>query len=137
MGSVERLLVLGLRSVAEIAPCRRRCCAGAPSRAWQFDVLDGLPRLLTGGTSDELGLVVAVHGLGQCGRPAFPRSAVTSCPCEREEWAAHERDGGEPFPLGAVLIGGRPPGGPNPARRAPVGRTQVSPRPQASPRGGG
>src|SRR4051794_41863464 len=129
MGSVERLLVLGLRSVAEIAPCRRRCCAGAPSRAWQFDVLDGLPRLLTGGTSDELGPVVAVHDLGQCGRPAFPRSAVTSCPCEREGGAAHERDGGEPFPARRRADRRGAPGGPNrlPRPRPPPPRPPPAP----------
>ena len=65
MGSVERLLVLGRWPVGEVAVQAGGVVPVHPAQGGEFDVFDGLPRLLAGGSADQLGLVVAVDRLGQ------------------------------------------------------------------------
>lgn len=65
LASIERLLELGGRDVAEVAVKALRVVPVDPAEGREFEVLDALPRSWTGGSTDELGLVVPVHGLGQ------------------------------------------------------------------------
>ena len=64
--SVERFLELCWRDVVEVAVQAVVVVPVDPAEGGELDVLDGLPGpSLAGGATDQLGLVVTVHGLGQ------------------------------------------------------------------------
>ena len=65
LASIERLLELGGRDVAEVAVEALRVVPVHPAEGRELENFDGLPRLGACGASDEFGLVVAVHRLGQ------------------------------------------------------------------------
>ena len=65
MYSIERVLELDGRDVAEVAVEALRVVPEHPSERGEFEVLDLLPWSGSGGSADEFGLVVSVHCLGQ------------------------------------------------------------------------
>src|SRR5215213_8775155 len=64
-GSVERCLELCRGQVAEVAVEPGGVVPVDPAESGELDVLDGLPGSGAGGSADQLGLVVAVDGLGK------------------------------------------------------------------------
>jgi hypothetical protein len=64
-GGVE-LFELDGRQVSEVAVQALGVVPVHPPERRELDLLDGLPRTLANGAADQLGLVVAVDGLGQC-----------------------------------------------------------------------
>ena len=76
--SIERLLELGGRDVAEVAVEALRVVPVHPSEGRELEVLDALPWTGPGGPADQFGLVVAVDRL--CRRVDYAdRDHV--CPC--------------------------------------------------------
>lgn len=63
--SIERVLELDGRDVAEITVEVLRVVPVHPSKRREFEVLDPLPWPGSGGSADKFGLVVPVHRLGQ------------------------------------------------------------------------
>ncbi len=64
--SVERLLELCWWDVVEVAVQAVVVVPVDPAQGGELDILDGLPRpSFTRGTADQLGFVVAIHGLSQ------------------------------------------------------------------------
>ena len=85
LGSVERLLELRGRDVAEVAVQALVVVPVDPAEGGELKVLDALPGSWPGGPADQLGLVVAVHGLGQSIVIVDP---IWWTPCKRDPGSA-------------------------------------------------
>ena len=65
LDSIERVLELGGRDVAEVAVEALRVVPVHPTEGGELEILDRLSRPGPGRPADEFGLVVPVHRLGQ------------------------------------------------------------------------
>lgn len=92
--SIERVLELGGWDVAEVAVETLRGVPGHPPEGRELEVLDRSPGTWPCGSADVLGLVIAVHGLGQGVVIAVPDGPDRRCRSDLGEAFAVANGGG-------------------------------------------